>query len=342
MPVLPPWLGTSTEIDLWSTSRAAAAVSAVRAASVEPTGPTSPASIAPTETNGIPKAKECGTRSLVCPQQSIAASFECLVVEPTLDVVVPVGAGGARQLVVAGAEFRRGGYPMVACAPPRSAAITEDAMPDDIITADLFEIIRTTRSMRRLKPDPVPDALLHQILEAGVCAPSGGNMQRWRFLVVKDAAVKATIGALYKRTWDEQVGPRYRAGEPPPGTSREQFLRMLGAAEYLAAHIHEAPVWIVPCLEGGTPTRTSGSSIYPAVQNMLLAARALGLGATLTTLYLALEKEAEAALGLPPDVHSYALLPIGYPMGRFGPVRRVALSDVVFEDQWGRPSRIAR
>jgi hypothetical protein len=106
MPVLPPWLCTSTEIDLRSTSSAAAAVSAVRAASVEPTGPTSPASIAPTETNGIPRAKECGTRSLVCPQQSIAASFECLVVEPPLSVVVPMGAGGARQLVVAkDAEF---------------------------------------------------------------------------------------------------------------------------------------------------------------------------------------------------------------------------------------------
>jgi nitroreductase len=96
---------------------------------------------------------------------------------------------------------------------------------------------------------------------------------------------------------------------PGPGMSRERFLRLLDAAEYLAAHIHEAPVWIVPCLEGGTPTRTSGSSIYPAVQNMLLAARALGLGATLTTLYLQFETEAEAALGLPPGVHSYALLP---------------------------------
>jgi nitroreductase len=242
---------------------------------------------------------------------------------PPLGVVVPVGAGGARQLVVAkDAGFHRGGCPMVACASLRSAAITEDAMPDDTITADLFEIIRTTRSMRRLKPDPVPDASLRRILEAGVCAPSGGNMQRWRFLVVKDAAVKATIGALYKRAWDEQVGPRYRAGELPPGTSREQFLRMLGAAEYLAAHIHEAPVWIVPCLEGGTPTRTSGSSIYPAVQNMLLAARALGLGATLTTLYLAHEKEAEVALGLPPGVHLCAAadrLPDG-PV-RAGPAR---------------------
>jgi len=121
--------------------------------------------------------------------------------------------------------------------------------------------------------------------------------------------------------------------------NRDRFLRLLDAAEYLAAHIHEAPVWIVPCLEGGTPTRSSGSSIYPAVQNMLLAARALGLGATLTTLYLAFEKEAEAALGLPDGVHSYAILPVGFPIGRFGPVRRVALGDVVFADHWGQPYR---
>jgi nitroreductase len=111
-------------------------------------------------------------------------------------------------------------------------------------------------------------------------------MQRWRFLVIRDPQIKETVGAFYKRAWDEQVAPRYRSGEPAPGMSRERFLRLLDAAEYLAAHIHEAPVWIVPCLEGGTSTRTSGSSIYPAVQNMLLAARALGLGATLTTLYL--------------------------------------------------------
>src|SRR6266849_8594329 len=172
-------------------------------------------------------------------------------------------------------------------------AIT-DAAPN---TTDLFEIIRTTRSMRRLKPDPVPNDLIRTILEAGVCAPSGGNMQRWRFLVIRDAGIKQTVGAFYKRAWDEQVAPRYRAGEPSPGMSRERFLRLLDAAEYLAAHIHEAPVWIVPCLEGGAPTRTSGSSVYPAVQKMLLAARALGLGATLTTLYLPFETEVGAALG---------------------------------------------
>jgi nitroreductase len=211
-----------------------------------------------------------------------------------------------------------------------------DAAPN---TADLFEIMRTTRSMRRLKPDPVPNALIRKILEAGVCAPSGGNTQRWRFLVIKDPAIKQRVGTFYKRAFDERIAQQYRAAEPAPGMSRERFLRLLDAAEYLAAHIHEAPVWIVPCWEGDTPTRTSGSSIYPAVQNMLLAARALGLGATLTTVYLQFEKEAEAALGLPPNVHSYALLPIGYPMGRFGPVRRVALADVVYGDRWGQAYR---
>src|SRR5882762_3877686 len=200
-------------------------------------------------------------------------------------------------------------------------------MPEEI--PNVFEIMTTTRSMRRLKPDPVPAPLIRKILEAGVSAPSGGNMQRWRFLVIRDPKIKQTVGAYYKRTWDKVVAPRYRAGEPAPGTSRERFLRMLDAAQYLADHIHEAPVWIVPCLEGATPTRTSGSSIYPAVQNMLLAARALGLGATLTTLYLNFEKEVEAALGLPADVHSYALLPIGYPIGRFGPVRRIALAAIL-------------
>jgi nitroreductase len=104
------------------------------------------------------------------------------------------------------------------------------------------------------------------------------------------------------------------------------YSRCAGAS--LAAHIHEAPVWIVAVLKSATPTRTSGSSIYPAVQNMLLAARALGLGATLTTLYLNFEKEAEAAFP-----------PIGYPMGRFGPVRRVPLTDVVYEDRWGQAYR---
>ncbi len=207
--------------------------------------------------------------------------------------------------------------------------MTEDAAS----TANLFEIISTTRSMRRLKPDPVPDALIRKVLEAGVCAPSGGNLQRWRFLVIRDATIKQAVGAYYKRGWDMYV-PQLPT-RVPPGVDRHQFERMNAAADYLAAHIQEAPVWIVPCLQGAAPTRTAGASIYPAVQNMLLAARALGLGATLTILHLYFEKEAEAALGLPEDWHSYAILPVGYPIGRFGPVRRVSLADVVFKDRWG-------
>src|ERR1700745_1091978 len=114
-------------------------------------------------------------------------------------------------------------------------------MPNESHGPDLFEIIHPTRSMRRLKPDPGPNDLIRKILEAGGWAPSGGNMQRWRFLVVRDPKVKESVGALYKRAWDEQVAPRYRSGEPASGMSREHFLRLLDAAEYLAAHIHEAP-----------------------------------------------------------------------------------------------------
>ena len=91
-------------------------------------------------------------------------------------------------------------------------------------TTDLFEVIRTTRSMRRLKPDAVPPDLIRKILEAGVCAPSGGNMQRWRFLVIQDPDIKRTVGAYYKRAWDEVVAPRYRAGEPAPGMDQDRFI----------------------------------------------------------------------------------------------------------------------
>jgi nitroreductase len=203
---------------------------------------------------------------------------------------------------------------------------------------DVFEIIRTTRSMRRLRPDPVPDELIRKILQAGASAANGGNTQRWRFLVVKDPAIKKAVAAYYKRAFDEVVGPRYSTSAPPPGVSAERYQRQHAAVQYLTEHFHEAPVWIVACIEDAAPpTRWSGASIYPAVQNMLLAARALGLGSTLTTRHLLHEKEAEAALGLPPGVHSYAILPIGWPMGQFGPVGRGALADIVYQDRWGQP-----
>ncbi len=204
-------------------------------------------------------------------------------------------------------------------------------------STDIFEIMGTMRAMRRLKPDPVPDALIRKILEAGVAAPNGGNFQTWRFMVLKDQAKKKAVQLLYKRAFDEAVGPRYATAAPPPGVSKERYARQHAAVEYLTDHFHEAPVWIVACLvDGPSPSRTAGASIYPAVQNMLLATRALGLGSTLTTRHLLHAKEADAALGLPDGVHSYAILPIGYPMGKFGPVGRTSLADVVFSEDWGK------
>ena len=203
---------------------------------------------------------------------------------------------------------------------------------------DLFEIIGTTRSMRRLKPDPVPDGLIKQILEAGTAAANGGNSQTWRFLVVKDIEIKKAVQVWYKKAFEEVIGPRYATSAPPPGVTAEKYSRQHGAVAYLTEHFHEAPVWIVACLkDGANPGRGAGASIYPAVQNMLLAIRALGLGSTLTTRHLQFEKETEAALGLPPGVHSYAILPVGYPMGKFGPVGRGKLSEIVYQDKWGAP-----
>ncbi len=203
--------------------------------------------------------------------------------------------------------------------------------------SDFFEILYSCRAMRRLKPDPVPDELIAKILRAGMQAPNGGNTQKWRFLVVKDPAIKKAVQAWYKKAYDEVIGPRYGSSAPPPGVTAEKYKRQHDAVEYLTEHYHEAPVWIVACLEDGpNPNRSAGASIYPAVQNMILATRALGLGTTLTTRHLLFEKEAEAALGLPPGVHSYAILPIGWPMGKFGPVGRAPIDEFVYQDRWGQ------
>ncbi len=202
---------------------------------------------------------------------------------------------------------------------------------------DIFHILHNTRAMRRLKRDPVPDALVRKILEAGMAAANPANTQPWRFLVVKDPTIKKAVQVYYKRALDEIIGPRYASSAPPPGSDAARHARQIAAVQHLTEHFHEAPVWIVACVDhgGDTPSRSAGASIYPAVQNMLLAARALGLGATLTTRHLFFEKETEAALGLPPGVHSYAILPIGYPMGNFGPTRRGALEEFVYLDRWG-------
>ena len=211
----------------------------------------------------------------------------------------------------------------------------------DLSSTELFDVLSTTRAMRRLKPDPVPDELIVKILEAGTRAPNGANSQSWHFIVVKDVAIKRAVQVWYKKALDEIVGPRYASSEPPAGSSVEKYHRQHLAVEYLTEHFHEAPVWIVACIKHNNPlippNRTAGASIYPAVQNMLLAARALGLGASLTTRHLLFEEESEKALELPSGVHSYAIVPIGYPVGNFGPVGRGDLREFVSLDRIGQP-----
>src|SRR2546429_3192614 len=112
-------------------------------------------------------------------------------------------------------------------------------MPD---TSDLFEIMQTTRAMRRLKPDPVPDALIRKIIQAGVCAPNGGNTQRWRFLVLKDARIKRQGQGWYKRAFAEGIGPRYLKSAPPPGVPPPAYVPQPAAAEYLTRALPHAPV----------------------------------------------------------------------------------------------------
>lgn len=210
--------------------------------------------------------------------------------------------------------------------------------PIDLASQNIFDIINTTRTMRRLKPDPVPDELIVKILEAGTRAPNGGNSQTWHFVVVKDPEIKKAVQVWYKKAFDEIIGPRYASSPPPPGITPEKYHRQHAAVEYLTDHYHEAPVWIVACIRHGDAqaNRMSGASIYPAVQNMLLAARALGLGASLTTRHLLCAEESDKALELPPGVLSYAILPIGYPMGNFGPTKRGRLADFVSLDRVGQ------
>ena len=184
----------------------------------------------------------------------------------------------------------------------------------------LLEGIRTTRAMRRLRPDPVPAALIRKVCEAGTFAPSGGNRQPWIFVAVTDAARRARIAELYRDAFHAYIAPALEAAKAPdfPEATR----RNVRAALHLADHLHEAPVHL---FVGGYQRRgvEQAQAIFPCIQNILLACRAVGLGASLTTVHRIHGAEIDAMLGLPEDRPTSALLPIGWPRGRFGrPPRR--------------------
>ncbi len=202
---------------------------------------------------------------------------------------------------------------------------------------DFFEVVTTQRAIRRLKPDPIPEPMLQRILDAAICAPSGGNRQGWTFLVIRDPALRARLGALYREAFGELLKlPYYReSAAAPPDSPRG---RMLASARHLAEHLGEAPVLILACIAGdGTKaTLATGASIYPAVQNILLAARALGLGSCLTTIHRFREPQVKDLLGVPPEVETAALIPLGFPLGKFGRPPRRPLTEVTFLDRWGQ------
>jgi nitroreductase len=197
----------------------------------------------------------------------------------------------------------------------------------------LFECIRTARAIRRLKPDPVPPALIRKVCEAGTFAPSGGNRQPWFFIAVTEPERRAYVAERYRRTFHSYIQPAVEAARDP--SYPEAKRRNLRAAMYLAEHMHEVPVhlFVAGWKRRGEP---QVQALYPAIQNILLACRAVGLGASLTTAHVAFRDEIDPWLGLSEDTPSCALLPIGWPRGKHGvPPRRSIDTCLFFERKEG-------
>jgi nitroreductase len=234
------------------------------------------------------------------------------------------------------------------------------------IDAPIFEVMASMRAMRRLRPEPVPEDLLHQVIEAASWAPSGNNLQRYSFVLVTDRDQIARLAAIW-----QPIVRFYRETflkVPRPDIEPELWRRTLDAIDYQAAHFAETPALIVACYDLGTypasvrsrmmraprafrrfgarrtlsmirnlgtlTDRSNAASIYPGVQNLLLAARSLGLAANLTTWHLMLEGQVKQVLGIPRGVDTYALIPIGWPMGAFGPVRRHPVESMIHRERW--------
>jgi nitroreductase len=219
----------------------------------------------------------------------------------------------------------------------------------------LFEAIYSARSIRRFKPDPVPEELITAILDAAIRAPSGGNAQSWAFIVVRDPAKRRQLGAIYRKASDIAEAMYAARGRPAHMTER-QFARFISSGKYLWDHMGEAPVLLIPCArrpslpprealppgiaarrddEVAYAERIRGASIYPAIQNIILACRGFGLGTVITTNHIRCEDEVKALLGIPEAVSTFALMPIGWPIDKFGPLSRRPLAEVAHADRWG-------
>jgi nitroreductase len=198
--------------------------------------------------------------------------------------------------------------------------------------------IATTRAIRRYTDDPIPDEDLATILWHATRAPSGSNRQPFRFLVLRDGPVareaKALLGRSFREMWQAKVeSDGYAEGSGLDQSSPKA--RMARTMQHFVDHFEEAPTVVLPCLvRYRDPTPVDGASIYPACQNLLLAARALGYGGVMTIWHLFVEQELRTLLGVPDDVFMAATIPLGRPAGHHGPVRRRPLGELVYEDRW--------
>jgi len=203
----------------------------------------------------------------------------------------------------------------------------------------LFEIMYTCRAMRRIKPDPVPRELLLKLAEAGNQAASGSNMQSLRWIIVQDPGQRKKLAELNRKGVEFYVSPQAAVPTALPHQSADKRQRMLDAVLWQKDHMHEIPALFVAAYEFPAKVtaadigRASGS-VWPGVQNLLLAARALGLGAAPTTLGLLDHKAVADALDLPDNVGALCLIPVGWPMGNFGPVTRLPVEQTVHWDRW--------
>lgn len=206
----------------------------------------------------------------------------------------------------------------------------------DGLQMPLAEAMTTQRAIRRLKGDPVDDETVLALLRLAVKAPTGGNAQSWEFVVVRDPEVKHQLARLNRQSWSV-----FKRSYARKAGNDAKAQKVLDAVQWQADHFEEVPVLVVPCLRGPRPIGPSVAlsswygSIYPAVQNLLLGARAIGLGAALTTLPIWSSFLARRTLGLPPKIHPVAVIPLGWPQGRYGPTTRGPVEEVTHLDRYG-------
>ena len=209
------------------------------------------------------------------------------------------------------------------------------------VNLDVFHIMQTMRPMRRLKPDPVSSALMQKVLDAGTWAPNSLNTQPYRYLVVRDPSSKAFFGERYDAAMTKHFTPLVPADDDNSATARN-----VRTAMKLAKALKDVPVLLFICGKRdwpfsvppseriGTPPPSYGS-VYPGIQNILLACRALGLGASLTTMHQVFEQELCEHLEIPDSHGIVAIIPIGFPKGNFGPVGRRPSAELTYADRWG-------